>query len=875
MDSFVEEAFQVENYNPLGGGWLSWKSTDRVGNDLLECIYDDTLGFLPSVVLKAGWIWSHSWIIDSNYAACDEEGWCYASSLNRLNVHLASGKTKGMKQGHHFIRRRRWIRTRVQSTKMKLKASQKTTSLIATMSVVQKDKQDTPSEPRILIQISRDSAFSHIFHGRSADTTSFLHLEFDSNDIVKEGWLGKRGSYRKNWRMRYFILRRDTNSLIYLKDRKHLVQLGEVYINGHTSVVAEPGENSQQSVFVVLNADRHFRLSASDAAARSEWMSAISEMIVQCRDSFLETDETTEDMGEECKPGMVWRPYELSCSTSHRKVSHTLRFYQTLHVEFLTDLVDICIETRDSVLSNIDSLEGSIRETVAKTSTQLTTKMLHELESLRKKVIVSSKEHERRIQSALTSPVECLFITNRLKRDLYIEAKQWIDYLVTRAQVTLKPVQKTSPKGRIPLQWFDTSCELPRDLKRPNLKSSRSLNSQVSDSDDDSTSEGEKQPRQHSISSISASLNASLNSAFRPSFDSVMMMNAKVVGAFGKKKKRPNSAGKIRGGVPDVGIELPCRLTAGHPELPLGLGNLVVLVQDKDYGSVIAFTLCSKAYAYELQTQHPHLEISFGFMQERNMKSAPMELKGRSIPEHLGILRSNAPRHIDLDFAYDSGPTKHYVRSVAFFASQFHALRHLIYPGNLGYLESLANCRIFTAKGGKSGAGFSRTADERLILKEIPLSEFNMFVHMAPAYFEYMSGVMEKNTPTAMSKILGLYKITRSQNGNKKTAYVIVMENLLMGCAVSQLYDLKGLVRRRYVETTKSDDAETLKKGTGTVLQDGNFMDRIPVPVLQSDLNIFHAAIEKDTELLCSLGVIDYSLVRINTILHIFFNLLT
>ena len=38
-------------------------------------------------------------------------------------------------------------------------------------------------------------------------------------------------------------------------------------------------------------------------------------------------------------------------------------------------------------------------------------------------------------------------------------------------------------------------------------------------------------------------------------------------------------------------------------------------------------------------------------------------------------------------------------------------------------------------------------------------------------------------------------------------------------------------------------------------------MDRIPVPVVSKDLEVFHAAIENDTEFLCKLGVIDYSLL--------------
>jgi hypothetical protein len=44
-----------------------------------------------------------------------------------------------------------------------------------------------------------------------------------------------------------------------------------------------------------------------------------------------------------------------------------------------------------------------------------------------------------------------------------------------------------------------------------------------------------------------------------------------------------------------------------------------------------------------------------------------------------------------------------------------------------------------STSGGKSGANFARTADDRFVIKCISRTELQMFLESAPAYFEYMS----------------------------------------------------------------------------------------------------------------------------------------
>ena len=45
---------------------------------------------------------------------------------------------------------------------------------------------------------------------------------------------------------------------------------------------------------------------------------------------------------------------------------------------------------------------------------------------------------------------------------------------------------------------------------------------------------------------------------------------------------------------------------------------------------------------------------------------------------------------------------------------QFQALRKLYYGGDLKFIESLCGCEHWEAHGGKSGAAFVKTRDQRL-----------------------------------------------------------------------------------------------------------------------------------------------------------------
>lgn len=72
-----------------------------------------------------------------------------------------------------------------------------------------------------------------------------------------------------------------------------------------------------------------------------------------------------------------------------------------------------------------------------------------------------------------------------------------------------------------------------------------------------------------------------------------------------------------------------------------------------------------------------------------------------------------------------------------YWATQFEAVRavYLNEDDNEHYIRSLAMTKSWLVKGGKSGATFSKTMDDRFVVKAINRVEMQMFLDFAPAYF--------------------------------------------------------------------------------------------------------------------------------------------
>ncbi|XP_065940327.1 1-phosphatidylinositol 3-phosphate 5-kinase isoform X5 [Magallana gigas] len=315
-----------------------------------------------------------------------------------------------------------------------------------------------------------------------------------------------------------------------------------------------------------------------------------------------------------------------------------------------------------------------------------------------------------------------------------------------------------------------------------------------------------------------------------------------------------------------------------HHQLPAG--KVPVLIYDDEPSSIIAYTLGSQEYFAKLQeiqasiTQRDstqNKEFKFGKSGEHDMASAESSetddvQDGRSIftssiPADIDKSRTNkqtALVHIQLQFSDSS--TKFYCK--VYFAEQFRQLRKLIFPdGEEMFIRSLSRCKVWDAKGGKSGSTFCKTHDNRFILKQMSSTEVEIFEKFGFEYFQYISKCYMEQRPTALAKIVGAFRIgfRNNQTNNDLKQDLLVMENLFYNCSISQTFDLKGSMRNRLVNPSKIRRSEQ-----ELVLLDENLLKLSvdsPLYVYPHSKTVLNRAIERDSEFLASNFVMDYSLL--------------
>lgn len=211
-----------------------------------------------------------------------------------------------------------------------------------------------------------------------------------------------------------------------------------------------------------------------------------------------------------------------------------------------------------------------------------------------------------------------------------------------------------------------------------------------------------------------------------------------------------------------------------------------------------------------------------------------------------------------LRFSFEDPDSATVFNCTVFFPKQFFALRQLELPGGeLEFIESLSKTMRFETSGGKSGVDFFKTSDDRFIFKAVQPVEQKHFAETATEYFNYMSGSYFRDHPTSLVKILGMYKIAHSINGQgARPVTFIAMPNLFFRRKLVRTFDLKGSTRNRLIQIARGD--------TKTVLPDGNFLQytrNLPITLHESSKELLKVSVHNDTLWLSKHEIVDYSLL--------------
>jgi len=395
----------------------------------------------------------------------------------------------------------------------------------------------------------------------------------------------------------------------------------------------------------------------------------------------------------------------------------------------------------------------------------------------------------------------------------------------------------------------------------------------------------------------------------------------------------------------------------GRPRLEPGVNGVVIPVFDEQLCTVIAYSLSSHEYANQFQgyskLESNGTETTPGTMLEPPGGAAshePGPILGETKDQHQNSRTQSAPatgstgqqdkpgierrmlvrnkshiKHTFRDFD-EKGQNLCKFVCTTYWATQFQAVREAFLSPNgvkgaesnsssvgegLGieqaYVQSLSSAFNWAASGGKSGASFARTADDRFVIKFISRTELQMFLESAPAYFEYLSKAFFHGLPTVLCKIVGVYQIGYHNRltGKRSMEQVAVMQNIFYNKKISRTFDLKGSLRGRFaahIQTAKDDSSvdtphrgpdvysserkhgrangsemddevdsnhqndgsrASSKKESGTLL-DGDFLEFTigrPMPMNDRAKAVFHMSILNDTLFLSIINVLDYSIL--------------
>ncbi|XP_031180126.1 switch-associated protein 70 isoform X2 [Sander lucioperca] len=96
-------------------------------------------------------------------------------------------------------------------------------------------------------------------------------------DVLKQGYMMKKGHKRKNWTERWFVLR--PTSLSYYVCEDQVEKKGDIILDRTCCVESLPDKEGKKNLFIIKCIDKSFEISASDKKKKQEWLQAIQTCI--------------------------------------------------------------------------------------------------------------------------------------------------------------------------------------------------------------------------------------------------------------------------------------------------------------------------------------------------------------------------------------------------------------------------------------------------------------------------------------------------------------------------------------------------------------------------------------------------------------------
>jgi len=283
-----------------------------------------------------------------------------------------------------------------------------------------------------------------------------------------------------------------------------------------------------------------------------------------------------------------------------------------------------------------------------------------------------------------------------------------------------------------------------------------------------------------------------------------------------------------------------------------------IIVREDEPSSVIALALNSGDYKDKLAQIRADAQAAAqaeaGSARESDAESVPVagdgaKMKSKELEE--SMLRATATH---LKYQFKDGASV--MTCKVFYAEQFDALRRKCGVAER-IVESLSRCLKWDSKGGKTKSVFLKTLDDRLVLKSLSPVETSAFLRFAPGYFSIMAEALFHDLPSVIAKMVGFFQVLIKNpiTGVDVRLDLLVTENLFYDRSPTRIFDLKGSMRNRKIESTGEQNE---------VLLDENmveFISESPLFAREHSKKLLRASVWNDTLFLARQNVMDYSLM--------------
>ncbi|RVE71293.1 hypothetical protein OJAV_G00050290 [Oryzias javanicus] len=101
-------------------------------------------------------------------------------------------------------------------------------------------------------------------------------------DVLKQGYMMKKGHKRKNWTERWFVLK--PGSISYYVGEDLAEKKGDILLDGGCSVEPLQDKEGKKCLFLIKSSQKSFEISASDKKKKQEWIQAIQTCVSLLRE---------------------------------------------------------------------------------------------------------------------------------------------------------------------------------------------------------------------------------------------------------------------------------------------------------------------------------------------------------------------------------------------------------------------------------------------------------------------------------------------------------------------------------------------------------------------------------------------------------------